>query len=218
MSKRYLVSPTMPLSPPAPRQHLHARTLACDGYLREDGLWEIEGHIVDRRTYPFDSEWRGRITPDQALHEMWIRLTLDEDMTIRAVEAATDASPFAICPEVVPNFQRLVGTKIGAGFARTVREQLGGRSGCTHIVEMLSQIATVAFQTKIPAHARNLRRETLGLALLAAAGARSPWAEAPAPGARPAVVDTCYAWASDGEVVRRLLPEYYTGPEVRDAR
>ena len=207
----------MPLPPPAPRQHLHARTLFCDGYLREDGLWEIEGHIMDRRSYAFDNAWRGRVTPDQPLHEMRIRLTIDDDRTIRGVEAATDASPFAICPEVVPNFQRLVGTKIGAGFARTVRERLGGRSGCTQIVEMLSQIATVALQTKITAHARNLRREKLGLPPLPAAGeTRSPWAEAPEPGARPAVIDTCYAWASDGDIVRRLLPEHYTGPEARD--
>jgi hypothetical protein len=209
----------MPLSPPAPRQHLHARTLFCDGYLREDGLWEIEGRIVDRRSYAFDNAWRGRVTADQPLHEMWIRLTLDNDLTIRAVEAATDASPFAVCPEVVPNFQRLVGAMIGAGFARTVRERLGGRLGCTHIVEMLSQIATVAFQTKITAHARNLRREMLGLPPLSAAGeTRSSWAEAPEPGARPAVIDTCYAWASDGDVVRQLLPEHYNGPEARDAR
>jgi hypothetical protein len=208
----------MPLSPPAPRQHLHARTLSCHGYLREDGLWEIEGHIVDRRRYAFDNEWRGRVAADQPLHEMWLRLTLDEDLTIRAVEAATDASPFAICPDVVPNFQRLVGAKIGAGFARTVRERLGGPNGCTHLVEMLSQIATVALQTKITQHARNLRREKLGLPPLPpSGGTRSPWADAPAPGARPAVGDTCYAWSSGRDVVRRLLPEHYTGPEARDA-
>ena len=210
----------MPLSPPSRRHHLHARTLFCDGYVRDDGLWEIEGHIVDRRTYSFDNEWRGRVSPDQALHEMWIRLTLDDDLTIRAVEAATDASPFAVCPEVVPNFQRIVGAKIGAGFARTVRERLGGPQGCTHIVEMLSQIATVALQTKIPVHARKLRRERLGLpdeAAPGSSGTRSPWAEAPATGARPPVIDTCYAWASDGDVVRRLLPDHFTGGKTRDA-
>jgi hypothetical protein len=191
--------------------------LICEGYLREDGLWEIEGHVADRRSYAFDNEWRGRVAPDQPLHEMWLRLTLDDDLTIRAVEAATDASPFAMCREVVPNFQRLVGARIGAGFARTVRERLGGAHGCTHIVDMLSQIATVALQTNIPAHARNLQRERLGLPPLPAGGTRSPWAEAPTPGARPAVIDTCYTWSSGGDVVRRLLPEHYTGPEARDA-
>lgn len=206
----------MPLSPPAPRHHLHARAVSCNGFLRDDGLWEIEARIVDHRTYPFDNEWRGRVLPETPLHEMWIRLTLDDDMAIKAVEAVTDQSPFAVCPAVLPNFQRLVGAKIGPGFARSLREKLGGKEGCTHIVELLSQVATVALQTKVTAHARALRRERLGLPAeppRTTGGARSAWAEAPAPGTRPPVIDTCHAWASDGDVVRRLLPEYFTGTE-----
>jgi hypothetical protein len=29
---------------------------------------------------------------------------------------------------------------------------------------------------------------------------------------RPWQIDTCYGWASDHDVVRRYLPEFYTGP------
>jgi len=28
----------------------------------------------------------------------------------------------------------------------------------------------------------------------------------------PRVINTCHAWASDGEVVRRVAPDFYTGP------
>ena len=110
----------MPLSPPARRTHLHARKIAIDGYVRNDGKWEIEGRIVDNRAYAFDNEWRGRVEPETPLHEMWARLTLEDDLTIVAIEVATDQSPFAICPEVLPNFQRLVGAKIGGGFLRDI--------------------------------------------------------------------------------------------------
>lgn len=205
----------MPLSPPAPRAHLHARTVACNGFVREDGQWEVEGRIVDLRSYAFDNEWRGRVEPGTPLHEMWARLTLDDDFTITAIEVATDHSPFAICPGALPNFQRLVGTRIGPGFGRAVREAVGGTKGCTHIVDMLSQIATVALQTKVPAHARALRdRMITGKAEDAeAAGAHSPWADLEVPeGRRPPVLDTCHTWASDSEVVRHMLPKFYTGP------
>ena len=37
----------MPLSPAAPREHIHTRTVTCRGYRRKDGLWDIEGHLVD---------------------------------------------------------------------------------------------------------------------------------------------------------------------------
>jgi hypothetical protein len=29
---------------------------------------------------------------------------------------------------------------------------------------------------------------------------------------RPWQIDTCYGWSSENEVVRRYLPEHYTGP------
>lgn len=201
----------MPLSPPAPRAHLHARSLALNGFVRDDGLWEVEGRIADHRTYSFDNEWRGRVGPETPLHEMWVRLTLDDDLTIKGIEVATDHSPFAICPEVLPNFQRLVGARIGPGFARTIKEAVGGKAGCTHIVDMLAQIATVALQTKIPPQARAARDRALGRPVGASPPtSRSPWADL-GEGARPPVIDTCYAWAGDGEVVRRLLPDHFTG-------
>lgn len=208
----------MPLSPAAPRARLHARTLECNGFVREDGLWEIEGRIRDHRTYAFDNEWRGRVEPDTPLHEMWIRMTLDDAMTITGIEVATDQSPFALCPGVLPNFQRLVGARIGPGFTRTAREAVGSREGCTHIVEMLTQVATVAFQTKVTAHARALRDRYLGRpAPNVSPSARSPWADAPGEaGCRPAVIDTCHAWASDGDVVRRLLPTHFTGQNAQE--
>ena len=41
----------MPLSAPAPRHFMHNRAIECRGYQREDGLWDIEGHLVDTKTY-----------------------------------------------------------------------------------------------------------------------------------------------------------------------
>ena len=45
----------MPLSQAAPRQHIHTREIVCRGYLRDDGLWDIEGSICDVKTYSFDN-------------------------------------------------------------------------------------------------------------------------------------------------------------------
>ena len=41
----------MPLSQPAPRKLMHNRVIECRGYEREDGLWDIEGHLVDTKPY-----------------------------------------------------------------------------------------------------------------------------------------------------------------------
>jgi hypothetical protein len=203
----------MPLPAPAPREHLHTRTVTCQGFLRQDGLWDIEGRIVDVKTYPFDSEWRGRVEAGTPVHEMWIRLTIDDRMEIKEVAAATDHSPFQICPDILPNFQRLIGLRIGHGFTREVRARLGGPQGCTHIVEMLQQVATVAFQTTVAKRAQALRKqqkEAAEPAEVAGDPAQSP-AQPAAPKRRPIVIDTCHAWKSDGPLVQRYLPEFFSG-------
>ena len=67
----------MPLSPPVGRQHLHTRRVICQGFFREDGLWDIEGRITDEKTYEHANEWRGPLPAGEFVHDMSIRLTLD---------------------------------------------------------------------------------------------------------------------------------------------
>ena len=81
----------MPLSPPAPRAPIHQRAIRCEGFRREDGYWDIEGTLVDTKSYPFANTWRTRVEPGDSRHEMRMRLTIDETYMVVAVEAATDA-------------------------------------------------------------------------------------------------------------------------------
>lgn len=186
----------MPLSTPAPREHIHTREIDCRGYRRADGLWDIEAHLTDVKTYAFDSDWRGKIEPGMPVHDMWMRLTVDDDLVVRAVEAATDASPYQICPEVIPNYQRLVGLSIRPGFMPKARELLGGTEGCTHLLELLAPIGTTAFQTIFP-YRHRLRKDEMPTE----ARLRK----------RPRLLETCHAFATDSPVVKRNWPEFYTG-------
>jgi hypothetical protein len=180
----------MPLPTPVAREHLHDRRVHCAGFRREDGLWDIEGHLVDTKTYGFDNHQRGRIAPGTPIHEMWLRVTIDDEMQIHAVQAATDHAPYSICPAILPNFQRLVGLRIGPGFRRKVSERLGGIEGCTHLVELLGPLATTAFQSM--AGQRRAR-------------------QAADPAHRPRWLDTCHAHASSSAVVKERFPQHYTG-------
>ncbi|HSK40807.1 MAG TPA: DUF2889 domain-containing protein [Arenibaculum sp.] len=184
----------MPLSDPAPREPLHTRTVTCRGYRRADGQWDVEGRITDVKAYAFDNDWRGKIEPGDPIHDMWIRLTVTDGLEITAVEAVTEKSPFEICGGITPNFQRLVGLRIGTGWTRAVRERLGGVEGCTHLVELLGPVATTAFQTIFPARARDE----------AARG------KTERPGKRPFLLNTCHAFRSDGPIVRKQWPEFHT--------
>ena len=206
----------MPLSPPIGRQHLHTRHVVCQGFFRDDGLWDIEGRITDEKTYDHANEWRGALKPGDFVHDMSIRLTVDHKFTIVDVEAVTDKSPYRMCGDIAPDFRKLIGLRIGGGFHRAVRERLGGVHGCTHIVELLGPVATTAFQTVSSGKARELNR---------AHRAKSGDLPRPAtvetadkPRRRPYVIDTCHAWAADGAVVKRWAPDFYTGPDAEAVR
>lgn len=207
----------MPLSQPAPRQALHHRRIEIDGYARDDGLWDIEARMTDVKSYGFDNEWRGRLDPGDPLHDMRLRLTLDDRYEVIAVEASSDATPFEMCPAILPNFQRLVGLTIGPGWRRAVAERVGGIQGCTHLVELLGPIGTVAFQTIAVERERRARarREAEGRPASfgpASSGPASSGPASPGPKKRPPMLDTCHALATTSPVVRRHWPEFQTGP------
>jgi hypothetical protein len=204
----------MPLSVPAARRPMHTRKVTCQGYFREDGLWDIEGHITDEKHYPDDGEWRGELQPGEFIHNMWIRLTMDENMVIHDVEAVTDSSPYRMCPNITPNFKRLIGLRITGGFHRKAHERVGGTQGCTHIVELLRPVATTAYQTIESDKARALI--DAHKARQAALRGETPAPERPVAPEHmrpPSVMDTCHAWAADGDAVRRNAPLFYTGPD-----
>ena len=184
----------MPLSPSAAREHLHTRALEFRGFRRDDGLFDIEAHMSDVKTYGFKNEHRGEIKPGEPLHDMWLRLTLDEDFVVHDIEAVTAAGPYAICPEAAAGYTRMIGQRVSAGWSRAVRERVGGVEGCTHLSETLIAMGTVAFQTLYPYLAK--RREGQ-----------------PRSG-RPPLLNTCHTFRSDGEVARKLWPEYYDGPDA----
>ncbi len=183
----------MPLPEPEARDPMHCRQVICRGYRRQDGLWDIEGHLCDTKDYDFTTRWRGDVPAGDPIHDMWIRLTVDNEFVVRDVQVSVDKSPYPICPAVIPNLQRLKGIPIARGWRRAVRTHLGGTEGCTHLVEMLFPLATAAFQTIYPAR---IRDEGQAIENLAA-------------GDKPMLLNTCHAYAESSPIVQELYPAHY---------
>ncbi len=202
----------MPLTQPAERDHLHTRAIEINGYRRADGRYDIEAHLTDCKSFGQTNYDRGFIEPGEPIHDMWLRLTLDEQMHIEAVEAVSDKTPYVMCPTAAPNFSRLVGMQIKAGFLRDANRMVGGTIGCTHLRELLQQMATTAFQTINPARAR---RE-----LQAEGGADRPGSDALDTritekwGGGNKILNTCLAYDERGPLVKRRWPHLYTGTDA----
>ena len=174
------------------REKKHQRKIDCEGYLRSDGLWDIDVHMVDTRTYDctYDEFHRdGVIRAGEPVHDMWLRFTIDLDFLIHDVLAASDQTPFSICPRAAGAMREIIGLRIGYGWMKQVRERIGTDKSCTHLMDLLGQLAATAYQTLHAAlEERDAKRKDRE---------------------KPPILDTCIALSSSGDVVRNLWPEFY---------
>jgi len=173
------------------REELHHRQVDLRFYRRSDGLYEVTGKLVDRKTHPFKRQLAAEPTPPGTpVHDITVSLVLDEDLVVQDASAVMDVTPYRVCPGATGTLAPLKGLQIGAGWNRKVRDLLGGAASCTHIAELLGPMATTAYQ---------------GLAPKRMAAINNPGNEKQ----RLAKVNSCYAYAAHREVVARLWPELH---------
>jgi hypothetical protein len=204
----------MPLIPPQPREAIHTRAIEINGYRRADGLYDVEAHLTDTKTFGQTNYDRGTIPAGEPVHDMWLRLTIDDTMQIVDVDAVSDKTPYVMCPAAAPNFTRLIGLRIKPGFLRDANHLVGGTMGCTHLRELLQQMATTAFQTINPA---KVRQEMRAEGASEAPGSDQVDARITEKmGGPPKILNTCLAYADTGPLVKRRWPNLYKSQEAAD--
>jgi hypothetical protein len=181
------------LTPLPNRTPLHTRRITYNGFAREDGLWDIEGELHDSKHYGYDSS-EGHRPAGTPVHHMFLRVTLDDGFRIHAIETGMQSTPFGECHTADATLQRLVGAVLGPGWRQTIERSVGGVQGCTHLRELLFNLATAAFQT-IP-HAREMRARASGTSLQHKAS--EP----------PFYMGRCMTWDFNGPVVARVAPQF----------
>jgi Protein of unknown function (DUF2889) len=179
----------MPLpAPTAPRQTLHHRDITVRGYKRDDGMFDIEGHLHDTKEIDFKVA-TGPRKAGESLHSMWLRITIDRTFTIVAAEAVTDAMPYVgHCDQITPDYKKLVGLAIRPGFSNRVKQLLGGTRGCTHMTDLIGVVATTAFQTVAGQGLQGVSE-------------------------KPFQLDRCHTLALTSPAVARYYPQWYKGDQ-----
>jgi hypothetical protein len=172
------------LPPTVDREPLHTRAIEIRGWKRADGLYDIEGHLVD--TKPYDFKLAAGIRPaGEPVHDMWLRITVDRQLTIVDAAAAMDRVPYAgDCDAVAPDYRKLVGLAIRPGYLQRVKELFGGVKGCTHVTELAGHRLEGGGRERVQA-----------------------------PDQRPFQLDRCHALDATGPTVARYSPRWYKGTE-----
>ena len=176
----------MPLSAPVPRKTSHIRRVTYQGYEREDGLWDMEAELHDSKAHDMPSlRHQGVRLAGDPIHHMWLRVTIDRKLVVHAIEAAMDAHPLQDCPQARPALQGMVGACMARGWRQAIAQHMGGVASCTHLRELLFNMATAAFQT-----------------LPAAFGGGDP--DTP-----PRHLGQCTGWDFEGNGVKEYFPQFY---------
>lgn len=180
------------MSPSGNRRHLHTRTVQFDGYLRDDGLWDIEAELRDIRSYASEGYDRGELPAGELVHHIAARVTIDDDMIVRDVAFEMKAIPFHYCAGAAAHPQDLVGSSLSRGWRKSVDARMKGTLGCSHLRELLYGLPTAAMQVLTP------YRETFMKDKGAPKG----------PNGEPFYLNGCYSWSFEGPIVARFLPEF----------
>lgn len=172
------------------RELLHTRSVEMRGLRRSDGLYEVEGWLTDRKPYDFQLASVDRIVPaHEPLHDIGVRIVFDAQLKVQDVEDFLTAVPYADCMDSGTSLRRLIGVHMSSGWSREVRSRLGGAQGCTHLVNLLIQMATTAFQAMtIIRKDQPVSVNEEGL---------------------PQKIDSCYAYRASGDLVELQWPRWH---------
>ena len=194
------------LSPPVPRRPMHRRSVQCDGYLRDDGQWEVEARLLDTKGYALIHHARGPLEAGAAAHDMTLRLTIDDELRLTAIEAEMAITPMLTCQDVRRHLPLLIGVRFVSGWRKAVRERIQERDGCTHLSTLIDAAVTTLYQTS------GMGKEPEGRNALEHVR-NSKFA----PGRLPFFVDRCHGWRADGPAVQEHLPQFAATSDVQEA-
>ena len=116
---------------------------------------------------------------------MWLRVTIDRQLVVHAIEAAMDAHPLQDCPQARPACRGMVGAATARGWRQAIAQHMGGVASCTHLRELLFNMATLC----LPDLARRLW-----------------WRR---PGHPPRHLGQCTGWDFEGNGVKEYFPKFY---------
>ena len=180
----------MALPSAAPERQLkHRRSIEVQIYARGNGLWEVDAEIADVK--PHDTPLAGGIRrAGEPIHDMLLRVVVDERFNIVEAGSETRAMPYAgHCDDLGDVYHRLVGLNLLSGFRRDVNQRLGGVVGCTHLTELTQVLPTAVFQ--------------------AFAGDVLDTREDSTSDTEPPQIDRCHALRHDGPVVKMFYPRWH---------
>ena len=166
-------------------EKLHTRSIKVTTYDYEGQRIIVEGVLKDDR-FQESYSFTGEKFAGGTIHHMTIRLLVNcSNLTIEDIDVNLPFVPRKECRETINCLAPIKGMIITKGFTAKVKKLVGGKKGCTHLVELILAMAPAAIQGFASHQSRNpivldLDREKMFLEFL---------------------INTCRVWREDGPLI-----------------
>ena len=173
-------------------EKIHTRNIHVATYASKDKTIVVEGQLKDNRLIDSYRSGGKVITPG-VVHNMIIRLKVrGPELIIEDIDVEMSKVPNQACLETRRSLEPIKGMSIVSGFTAKVKELVGGKKGCAHLLALLMAMAPAAVQgawsaaTRIPNESQAFESYSL-----------------------KRLKNTCYVWRSDGPAYKKYKESGY---------
>jgi Protein of unknown function (DUF2889) len=127
-------------------EKLHTRNIEVTTYYYDEQRMIVEGFLKDDR-FQESHSMTGEKFPSGVVHHMAIRLLVNcSNLLIEDIDVDLISIPREACRETIGCLAPIKGLIITKGFTAKVKKLIGGKKGCTHLVELILAMAPAAIQ------------------------------------------------------------------------
>ena len=124
----------------------HTRNLDFSIYDVDDQRFAVKGRLCDGRavtTHRFTGEERA----PGMFHDLTVFMLVSKaGLIVEDVEVLLDTVPKDDCLKMDESLKPIIGLSVTHGFTQKVKDLVGGREGCTHLVHLISVMAPALMQ------------------------------------------------------------------------
>ncbi len=120
---------------------IHTRDIRLATYPHTESRIIVHGILKDQR-YIRIFDVTGAVLEPGIVHHMDVKMMIrTEPMIIEDVQAVMLHVPLSQCRTTLDNVEQLKGLEIKSGFSGMVRSIIGGKTGCTHLCNLIIAMA-----------------------------------------------------------------------------